>query len=219
MKTIFIVPCLALVISACHNSNTADKNIQKDTTIVASASTTSVNSGNSSMPDSMAMQKNIKDYMTPGKEHQMIASWSGNWLGEATFWMKEGATPLKANFTIVNKMELGGRYQQSSLKTNLGGMPFEGMSTLGYDNAKKDFISTWIDNMGTGIIMMEGTWNETTKCLTLSGMETDPATGKEKNLRETIRVIDNDRQVTEMFEAEPGAKEFKTMEIFYTRKK
>lgn len=27
-------------------------------------------------------------------------------------------------------------------------MPFEGISTLGYDNAKKTFFSTWIDNMG-----------------------------------------------------------------------
>jgi hypothetical protein len=35
-------------------------------------------------------------------------------------------------------------------------MPFEGISTLGYDNAKKTFFSTWIDNMGTGMMVMEG---------------------------------------------------------------
>ena len=30
------------------------------------------------------------------------------------------------------------------------GMPFNGLSLEGYDNAKKEFTSIWIDNMGTG---------------------------------------------------------------------
>ena len=32
---------------------------------------------------------------------------------------------------------MGGRYQQSTFKGDFGGMPFEGTSTTGYDNAKK----------------------------------------------------------------------------------
>lgn len=33
------------------------------------------------------------------------------------------------------------------------------MGIMGYDNAKKKFVSTWIDNLGTGIINMPGEWN------------------------------------------------------------
>jgi len=38
------------------------------------------------------------------------------------------------------------------------GMPFEGMGLDGYDNASKEYISIWIDNMGTGIMYMKGKW-------------------------------------------------------------
>ena len=43
------------------------------------------------------------------------------------------------------------------------GMPFQGMSTMAYDNGKKTFMSTWIDNMGTGILETEGTYDAGTK--------------------------------------------------------
>ena len=78
---------------------------------------------------------------------------------------------------------------------------------------------TWIDNMGTGISRMEGPWNETTKSIDLRGLMVDPSTGKEINFRELFRVIDNDRQVLEMYSQGPDGKEMKQMEIIYTRKK
>lgn len=31
------------------------------------------------------------------------------------------------------------------------------MSLLAYDNARKLFISTWIENVGTGMMVLEGT--------------------------------------------------------------
>jgi hypothetical protein len=47
-------------------------------------------------------------------------------------------TPSQKNTaTCVNKMILGGRYQSSTHTGSFNGMPFEGISTLGYDNAKK----------------------------------------------------------------------------------
>jgi Protein of unknown function (DUF1579) len=46
-------------------------------------------------------------------------------------------------------MILGGRYQQSTTKGSFNNMPFEGISLLGYDNAKKVFMNSWVDNMGT----------------------------------------------------------------------
>ncbi len=42
---------------------------------------------------------------------------------------------------------------------------FEGMSLMGYDNAKKVFMSSWVDNMGSGIMQMEGTWDPNTKTI------------------------------------------------------
>ena len=38
-------------------------------------------------------------------------------------------------------------------------MSFTGMAIEGYDNVKKKFVSSWIDNMGTMILNSEGTYD------------------------------------------------------------
>ena len=94
------------------------------------------------------------------------------------------------------------------------------MSTTAYDNAKKVFISTWIDNMGTGIMKMEGPWDEASKTMTLSGKMMDPSTGRECNMRETFKIVDDNTQIMEMYGPDPKTgKEFKTMTIKLTKKK
>ena len=158
-------------------------------------------------------------YMTPGDPHKMMAKWDGEWTGEVTMWMAPGAAPSKNTSTAINKMILGGRYQVSNHKGNFNGMPFEGMGTLAYANAKKVFLSTWIDNMGTGVMNMEGPWDEATKSITLKGKMIDPTTGKEVTAKETFRILDDNTQVMEMYAPAPDGKEFKTMEIKFTRKK
>ncbi len=97
-------------------------------------------------------------------------------------------------------------------------MPFEGISTLGYDNAKKVFMNTWVDNMGTGIMQMQGTWDAATKTINLAGTSVDPTTGKDMNVRETFTVVDNNTQMMNMYMTQNG-KEYKSMEIKFTRNK
>jgi Protein of unknown function (DUF1579) len=159
------------------------------------------------------------EYMTPGDVHKMLAKSDGEWNEEISMWMAPGAPPQKSNATCVNKMILGGRYQSSTHTGSFSGMPFEGISTVAYDNAKKKFITTWIDNMGTGIMVMEGSWDEKTKTLHTKGKQTDPMSGKDMDVRETFQIIDDNTQKIEMFMTNAGAKEFKSMEILLTRKK
>ena len=175
-------------------------------------------SSKAQMPDSNAMANWVK-YMTPGKEHQMMASWEGTWDGEIIMWITPGSAHVKSKGTCLNKMVLEGRYQQSSHSGSFEGMPMNGLSTLAYDNAKKVFITTWIDNMGTGIMVGEGPWDDATRSITIKGKMMDPTTGKECEFREVFKVIDNDHQVMEMYAPDATGKEFKTMEIKYTRKK
>jgi hypothetical protein len=94
---------------------------------------------------------------------------------------------------------------------------FKGRSTEAYDNAKKKFVSSWIDNMGTGIMLSEGTYDPSTKTFTYHA-NYDMAPGVQTKIRETIKVTDKDHHLMEWFE-DRGGKEVKTMEIAYTRKK
>ena len=64
----------------------------------------------------------------------------------------------------------------------------------------------------------EGTCEQGGKVLRLSGSYTDPASGARKTLRSVTKVIDKDHYTTEMYDTTPDGKEFKNMEIHYTRK-
>ena len=168
--------------------------------------------------DSTAM-KNWMEYMTPGHEHAMMASWNGKWTGEVSMWMEPGTSAMKSKAITTNSMVLGGRYQQSKHEGDFAGMPFEGMSTLAFDKAKKVFISTWIDNMGTGMMIGEGPWDEAKKTITIVGTMVDPSTGAEMRFKEIFHITDRDHQTLEMFAYMPDGSEFRTMEIKYTRNK
>ena len=164
-----------------------------------------------------AEQKAWNDYMTPGDVHQMLAKSNGEWNEEMTMWMEPGAEPVKSTATAVNKMILGGRYQHSTHTGTVMGAPFEGIAITGYDNAKKMLVSTWIDNMGTGIMYSEGKWNDASKSAEFTGTAIDPVSGKELKIRQIMKTIDDDTEMMEMYTTRDG-KEFKSMEIKMTRK-
>jgi hypothetical protein len=163
-----------------------------------------------------AEMKAWQAYMTPGEIHQLLSKMSGDWKFETTVWMAPETPPTKSKGTAKQEMILGGRYLQSSNKGEFWGMPFEGVALTGYDNAKKKFYSTWIDNMGTGIMMTEGTWDAAKKAIHFTGTTTDPMTGKDTKIRETITIVDDNTHLMEMWMEYKG-KEFKSMEIKYTR--
>ncbi len=162
--------------------------------------------------------KKWMDYMTPSDVHIMMAKWDGEWNEEIQFWMAPGATVQSMQAACVNKMVLGGRYQESKTTGSFMGMPFEGISTLGWDNARKVLVNTWVDNMGTGMIYMEGNWNDATKSAEFKGKSTDPMSGKSIDIRQVMKIVDDNTQVMEQYTMQDG-KEFKSMEIKFTRKK
>lgn len=219
MKRLTLTICTAsLILFACNNDSTKTAETKGDSSSTTTPTDTSTAQKMDQPMDSAAMMKAWEAYMTPGDVHKMLAKADGVWTGDITMWMSPDAPPQKTVSTSVNKMILGGRYQESKHTGNMMGMPFEGMSTVGYDNATKKFVSTWIDNMGTGIMNMEGTWDDATKTISLKGKMVDPMSGKEKEVRETMKFIDDNNQYMEMFD-NAGGKEYKSMEIKYTRKK
>jgi hypothetical protein len=169
--------------------------------------------------DSAAMMKAWEAFATPGEPHKMLAADNGSWNEATTMWEgPDDTTPTKGTMTAENKMILGGRYQQSVHKGNFMGMPFEGISTVGYNNASKKMESSWTDNMGTGIMHMEGDYNAAGKVINFKGRCVDPMTGKEKAIRETFTMVDDKTRKMEMYDTDPSGKEYKSMEIVMTRK-
>jgi hypothetical protein len=98
---------------------------------------------------------------------------------------------------------------------NMMDVGFLGVGTEGYDNAKKKYVASWIDNMGTGILLMEGTYDPAAKTMTYKGEE-EPMPGVKFNYRELIKYTDKDHRTLEYYEVHGGA-ELKVMEIAYSR--
>lgn len=157
--------------------------------------------------------------MTPAEQHKMLALENGTWHEEMTMWMEPGAEPMKNTMTAESKMIYGNRFQETVHRGDFMGMPFEGKSTLAYNNASQEYASTWIDNMSTGITLISGKYDEATKTINFSGTTIDPVTKKEKPIRETYTIVDENTRKMEMFDVDYSGKEFKSMEIIMTRKK
>ena len=71
--------------------------------------------------------------------------------------------------------------------------------------------------MGSGIMTMDGTWDDASRSINFSGLSTDPMTGKEVPVREVFTIVDDNHQHMEMFMNDMSGKEFKTMDIIFTR--
>lgn len=172
-------------------------------------------------PEEQAMMKRWMEYMTPGTAHQrMVKTFSGKWSAEVTMW-EPGKPPQTSPGSMTNTPMLGDRYIHHMFKGSMMGMAFEGAGTMGYDNATKKYVGTWMDSMGTSTMVMTGDYDEAKKQYTMSGEM--PDCSKEgmpmTNYKEVITVTDDDHHAMEMWGAGPDGKEMKMMEIKYTRAK
>lgn len=164
------------------------------------------------------MNKAWTAYMTPGPMHELLSKGTGEWTSKITMWMDPSQPPTESTGTSEIKSILGGRYFEGTHKMDFNGMEMNGQEISGYDNAKKKFFSTWIDNFGTGVMYLEGTYDEGTQTFTYHGNSVDPMTGQDVPVKQTVKHIDADHSHMEMFMTDKG-QEFKTMEIDFTRTK
>lgn len=156
--------------------------------------------------------------MTPGPAHKAMAEETGTWSNDLNFWPAPGAPAAKMNVTCETKMIMGGLYQDMYYTGTMEGMPFEGRSTLSYNNATGEYTNTWIDNMGTGMMVVKGKAAPGAKSYTLVGEVADPLTGKMIKIRQVYTIVDANTRKLEMFDTKNGEKEYKSMEIIMKRK-
>ena len=195
------------------------------TTTTASSPATSTTTM-SAQPDDAEMMKQMMELAKLNENHKLLGEFVGNWSYAMKMWMAPGAPPSESKGSAVCKAIMDGRYfvsenngtfKMPGADGKMKEMNFKGIATDAYDNVKKKFVSSWVDNMGTGIYLSEGTYDAATKTFTYtSEMEMMP--GAKSKVRQTIKVTDADHRTFEFFE-DRGTGETKTMEINFTRKK
>ena len=155
---------------------------------------------------------------TPGEGHKVLEPMIGSWNVKSTSWEAPGAPPQEGSGTAEDSWVLGGRFVREDFQGEFGGMKFQGLGYTGYDNFRKKYVGTWMDTMGTTFMVMTGTADPSGKVLTATSTMDDVVTGKPMKLRTVTRIVDANKHVMEMYGPDRSAKEFKMMELVYTRK-
>jgi len=170
-------------------------------------------------PSPEDMQK-MMALMKPGPQHEVLAKMAGDWTITGKAWMDPSGTPTDMKPGSQHaEMILGGRYLQSVWTGEMMGMPFEGHGLLGYDNFRKEYLMTWVDNMGTAVSTANGSADAAGKVITLMGKMDDPSTGARDQDVKYVYTIKDDKNVTfEMYGMVPGKGLMKMMETTFTKK-
>jgi len=169
-------------------------------------------------PEQQAAMETYMKLATPGAGHKALEPMIGTWSVSTTMWEKPGAQPQTGGGTAENTWVLGGRFVRQDFEGEFAGMKYQGLGFTGYDNYKKKYVGTWMDTMGTMMMHMQGSGDPSGKVFTLGSTVDDAMTGKSIKVRTVTRIVDANKHVMEMFGPDPAGKEFKMMEIVYTRK-
>jgi Protein of unknown function (DUF1579) len=167
--------------------------------------------------DQQAMMEMYQKLATPSEPHKLFATLAGSWTTTNKEWMESGKPPTESTGTAEMKMLLDGRFLYQEFTGNMMGQPFSGVGIDAYDNMTKKYSTAWMDTMGTGIFMMEGTSSADGKIITLKGSHPEPGGGKMTH-RAVWKIIDNNTQMFDMYGTHHGGKEMKVLEITYSRK-
>lgn len=155
---------------------------------------------------------------TPGAAHEKLNATVGNWETVTKQWNDPRSQPTEMKGTCERKWIMDGRFLEEHYTGDFMGMPFHGMGIVGYDNVQKKYVTSWIDNMGTGILLSTGTCDESGKIFNYTGELADPLTGKMQKMRSVMKIVDDKTQVFEIYGPGEDGKEFKMLEITHTKK-
>jgi len=147
---------------------------------------------------------------TPGPEHEVLKKDLGKWeckLTDMTGATSEGSEVGKS---------LGGFWLLTDFEGKLFGQEFKGHGIYGYDSAKKKYVGTWCDSLGSAKMDMTGDWDAESETLTLTGeslgMDMKPAIYTMANCYK-----DSKRVMTMHVQPKAGGDKVKMFEIVYSR--
>jgi hypothetical protein len=177
----------------------------------------------SSDQDMSAQDKKMMDQMmkygTPGKSHEFLKKYVGDWDVDISTWPMPGAPAQTSKGTMKNRLIFDGRYVKCDFEGMMSGTSFSGLEVIGYDLFKKMYTTFWIDSMSSAFLTTSGTLDMTGNVLTETGASPDPMTdGKTMQKFKNVTTFMGDGKYKfEMFMVMPDGKATKGMELVCTR--
>jgi hypothetical protein len=220
MNKVLLIGTICLVVGGCSKMSSA-KTVSPAETKNIETTTVKAEDFHDKMktmtPEKMAEM--WKKAATPVVEHAFLNEFVGKWDTTVKFWMHPRSKPDVSTGTSVNTMEMSGKFLKESYNGTWNGHPFMGIGFTGYHPMDKQFISVWMDSSSPIVNLMTGTYSAEKKSLSLNGNNTCPVSGEKMASRTVHTLVDKNKHILESYSMMPDGKEFKNMEIEYTRAK
>lgn len=175
-----------------------------------------VMSHNSSYSQSDDSMQSWITYKTPGPVHEMLAKATGNWNIATKFWLTPGSDYFTSKGTSYAEMIMGGLFLKTTDKIEGMGNFRNGSAIIGYDNSAKISQKIYIDDYGSGMLYMEGTWDDATKTVTYKGKMMDHDLDAFVDATETM-TFNGDTMILKAYRPDSKGNQFQYLEFVFTR--
>lgn len=162
------------------------------------------------------MGQRMMELATPGPEHARLARLVGTWDADVASRFDPAGDWAKSTGTFASRPVLDGRFVLQDFSSEFMGMPFQGMSLLGYDKLKGQYSSVWLDSMSTWTVTSSGQATGP-DVIEYRGQMVDFITPGGRPFRSVETSIDADHWRSEMYDTINGA-EVMIMKIEATRR-
>jgi hypothetical protein len=179
---------------------------------------TSGGSASSAAPNPETEIDTLVRYAMPSIHHRVLDRLAGAWDASIRYCPKPGAEPVESKGTSTRKWILGRRFLLEELDGGNLALPFGGLGLFGYDAFEQQYTSAWVDTMNTSILTNLGHYDRTNEVVQFKGEYKDPWSGTKKAERGLIRFTGQDRHTLELYLAGAEGKEYRMLEIVYSRK-
>ncbi len=159
------------------------------------------------------------DTAVPGRHHARLADFVGTWDIHARFWRRPETAPLESIGTAELCLILGGRFLEQRQEGSHLGKPTSGIGYVGFDSAKRRYVSLWLDDLSTAIMRTEGPPDPSGKTIRTRGTIDDTAAGEPQSIEEVMTLVGPDRFTYEAWIGPSGGKLARIMEIVYSRRR
>ena len=169
-----------------------------------------------SADDHEAMMQMWMELATPGEHHAALEPFAGTFAVDERMRHGPDEPWMSASGTATTRWVLGDRFLQTEYRT-MGEMgPYEGIGYFGYDNAKQEYVSIWMNTWGTMIApAATGTMNGHE--VTMTQEWEDTLEGRTKTMRMVHTIVDRNVINMKMWSPGPDGSDYLMLDITYTR--
>ena len=144
----------------------------------------------------------------------MLNVFEGRWEETVTFWFEPGGAPNTSPCSSVGEWIMGGRFLVQTHRCEMMGQEYEGLGITGFDNHRQEYVTVWLDNLTTSMMVTRGTFDPTTATITMTGTAEDFIGGRnDVPVRTVTRINEDGSSVFEMYTQHTDGKEFKSLEV------